>query len=264
MVHPSANELDSTKKLEQLRRDWEEAKRKRESANTHRKEAHASLQAAQEAAKDEGDVCLLKLKLKKARRCHVKAVKEERRLFQELNAAQESAVGAHVLENTKEDTTRESNKIISPQEDDEDAQGNNLVEVQTQRKRKRTSDQYLKYKERDDMFREWVSSVCSIDLDPVDNLLLAMDTIHDNILQHCFDVEIPDFVIKNLDRSIELRLSEAERYYDSDEGHIYYVSVLQRCSQRLRDCRAIKRGNKEDDATDYECERATKRRRLAK
>ena len=248
MAHPPEIELDSNK-IHNLRKEWEEAKRKREWANMHRKEAHASMKAAQEA--DSKDVCQLELRLKKARRCHVNAVKDERRIFQELNAC--------ALENTK-DNRRGSNETTSPHRKQDDTH----VEVQTQRKRKRTSDQYLKYKERDDVFREWLSSVSSIDLDPVDNLLIAVEAIHDNIRSHCFDAEIPDFVVRNLEKIIELRQSEAERLNYSDEGHAYYVSVLQRCSKCLRVCRELTRETKESNAADDEYEHAPKRRRLAK
>lgn len=129
------------------------------------------------------------------------------------------------------------------------------------RKRKRIVDQYLIYKERDDVFREWLSTISTISLEPVDNLLVAVNKLFDSITYNNSTVEVPEYVIKNLDRSIELRQSESDRIDHSDEGHAYYIDVLRKCSRCLRDCLELLK-ERESDETSEQDTRVAKRRRL--
>ncbi|KAL3800591.1 hypothetical protein ACHAWO_009835 [Cyclotella atomus] len=251
----------ATSNIKRLHKDWTQAKAQRDSANKARNEAVASLKASHLSTnKDTTDA--LESKVKVARRLHVRAVKEERRLFKELNAAHDSAAAAAAASTDLNENASQNTRQIH------EASNNNstTAEIPTQRKRQRISNQYIIYKERDDVFREWLNSISTIDLDPVDNLLLAVQDLHDRILHQSSNVDLPEFVIKNLDRSIELRQDEAERIEDdADEGHEYYISVLQSCSQCLKRCRAILRERQDDSSGEEEVDRrAAKRRRLVK
>lgn len=227
------------KRNELLRKDWERAKTNRDSANDDRKKAIELLKAAKESDDATGDISGLESRVKQTRRLHVKAIKEERRLFKELNA-----VG------------KESAEACAASEE-EDVQNGNPVT----RKRKRSVDQYLIYKERDDVFREWLNTVSTISLEPVDNLLVAVNKLFDSITYNNSTVEVPEYVIKNLDRSIELRQSESDRIDHSDEGHAYYIDVLRKCSRCLRDCLELLK-ERESDETSEQDTRVAKRRRL--
>lgn len=241
-----------------------QAKANRDLANEARKEAIASLKAA---PRDACIVEVLESTLKKARRLHVLAVKEERRLFKAMNCTQIGNAAAPIdvdatSENEVCQNIRPNNDV-----DEKDTKQHNVPDGTDpkQRKRKRVSDSYLLYKERDDVFREWLSTVSTINLEPVDNLLLAVEELHCNILNRTFTSEIPEFVVKNLDRSIELRQDEAKRIDDADEGHEYYTSVLQNCSKCLKNCRESLVERVHTYCSDEEeVRRATKRRRLGR
>jgi hypothetical protein len=151
------------KRNELLRKDWERAKTNRDSANDDRKKAIELLKAAKQSDDATGDISGLESRVKQTRRLHVQAIKEERRYAVWKESAEACAAS-----------------------EEEDVQNGNPVT----RKRKRSVDQYLIYKERDDVFREWLSTVSTVSLEPVDNLLVAVNKLFDSITYNNSTVEV--------------------------------------------------------------------------
>jgi flagellar biosynthesis regulator FlaF len=154
MAAPASSTAASNINVERLRKDWAQAKARRDSANKARKEALESLKASRQSTDE--DVDALEYELKVARRLHVRAVKEERRLFKELNAAHDTAtVAASSIDLSATEYARINKRL-----DGEASENNSITaEIPRQRKRKRISNQYKIYKERDDVFRDWLSSI---------------------------------------------------------------------------------------------------------
>ena len=252
----SADHKTTTARQECLRRDWEKAKAKRESANARRLRLRATQQSNASA-------------YKAAKLMHIKALREERRLFEELINAPAPADAAELHIDASQTTVEPTVGTC------EDLQDKNTSKHNGSRKRKRGSDQYIQYKKCDEKFREWLSSVTAIKLDTVDYLLVAMQDVHDRIVIKKDDMEIPEYLMINLNVNILLRKDTAQVINDFDEGHAHYVSILQECRNLLEECLgAMKARNgkglmvrtetpainlDEGDAPD---ERCSKRRRL--